>query len=74
MTADFWQRVGSGAERLSRTEDRFVWEARAEGHDWPAIAEQILEARAETSLARSRAASHRHALRWRREYRSEKFA
>lgn len=74
MSAAFWQRVASGAIRLKPSDDRLVWDMRALGHGFDAIAAEI-QRRQEQRSERARAlAARRYAIRWREQYRREKRA
>lgn len=74
MSAAFWQAIASGAIRLKPSEDRRVWEMRALGHGFDAIAAEIQRRRAKRSAHSRALATRRHAIRWREEYRREKRA
>ena len=77
MSAAFWQSVVSGAERLTAAEDQLVWDMRAIGHGFDAIAAEIArrrEAYAERAPIMRAAMERHHAMRWRDEYRREKRA
>jgi hypothetical protein len=69
----FWHRVATGAERLTAAEDLIVWDQRATGADWDAIAAHIVtrrdDLRARTERAQQ-ARDHANARRWREELRA----
>ena len=41
MSADFWQRVTSGAIRLTPADDAIIWRMRSHGASWDAIASVV---------------------------------
>jgi hypothetical protein len=72
VTATFWQSVTSGRIRLSKYDDRLLWDMRALGHGFDAIAAEITRRIAARSEAGAKLAARRYAKRWREEYRRER--
>lgn len=71
----FWHAIAAGADRLTPAEDQLVWDMRAIGHGFDAIAAEIKRRRAayaERRAAMRAAMMKRHAIRWREQYRQEK--
>jgi hypothetical protein len=68
----FWQRVNSGAVRLSRFEDGFVWQMRGAGLTFDEIGAALVERRADKAVKNGKGGARRWVLKWREDYRRER--
>ena len=49
----FWRAIGTGAERLTPSEDALLWSLRAAHWDWPFIERAIRARRADETKAKT---------------------
>jgi hypothetical protein len=71
LTGCFWRAVVLGTDRLTPAEDRLVWDWRAAGESFDAIAAALVERRRARAERMRAVGAIAHARRWREQYRRE---